>query len=625
MNENPDVVPPMSNNPVDEPATTVVNTIEDCPNDGPCLLCISDLEGCGTSSINSNNHTLLCQENVFAAIKVLLKKNKQLRVAFLGDYFDLGQHMVKSINGIIDVFEYAKSLEQDKEYENEKDRVYIILGNRDVNKLRVGVENRLLQTGVDLKISDWSLKSISNPTDKEWFNNETNGKLVADDNKVTKTNGLLLKTYGAGDLLKNLAKEINGQEVSIDDESKMLEVLTDIFNTVSTNESDKFKQNVRKLFFNGKLIEIIPIGDNNVLASHGGTYTLAVYDQTLIKTTLPTMLKNKNLRNSNSYFGSIENFRKALELTNENTITVTVKEAIKFYNNTFKTFIQEIVDENGNCKKSLADILISLFNNTDESVVSDENKIVVLSDLEIANSYFLMQALGLKSTVGGMFASPIESCGGGDCLPINPMSDEFIVFLTINEVKCVAHGHKTMCSSVPLMYKQTTQDDKVIHVISCDTSNGYRSDNVKNLNEVPLAIIYEKSAGITSIAEVISDEISDKTETDANLSNTNTNGNLIKGSDNKNYKGMIGNFKFENFPKLTIDNGKGTEVTYENLGIFKFNTKYTAANFEPFKDYTAAVGGKRKTRRHKITKNKNKRNNKKGKTLRNKKRTIRKR
>ena len=58
----------------------------------------------------------------------MLEINPQYKVTFLGDYFDQGPHMIKSIIGITTL------------HKKFKDRVFIILGNRDITKLRIPYE-----------------------------------------------------------------------------------------------------------------------------------------------------------------------------------------------------------------------------------------------------------------------------------------------------------------------------------------------------------------------------------------------------------------------------------------------------------------------------------------------------
>jgi hypothetical protein len=104
-------------------ATTLnsVRAVTELATDEHILLCISDLEGCVDSPV-------LCSKNTFDAIETLMESYQNLQVAFLGDYFDQGPHIVSTINGIM------------KLKERYEDKIHIILGNRDVNKMRIAVE-----------------------------------------------------------------------------------------------------------------------------------------------------------------------------------------------------------------------------------------------------------------------------------------------------------------------------------------------------------------------------------------------------------------------------------------------------------------------------------------------------
>jgi hypothetical protein len=258
------------------------------------------------------------------------------------------------------------------------------------------------------------------------------------------------------------------------------------------------------------------------------------------------------------------------------------------------------------------------------------------SNTEFKHNYFLLQALGLKThpTKLNPFASPIESCGVNSCTHFTVPTPKFKELLTQAHIKGCIHGHKPFCGTVPLIFK-----DGDFVEIACDTSNGNRPKqfNKKDveLHQVPLAIVYKDGAGITSIYN------------DGTLSNKNTLG-LSNDGKNNDFEPMIKYFPFvtqdyptltenKDFPTLTADENKDMKLIQYPEGGFQLNghgntlpTMYIASTFRPNKpkkveeEAKKAVGGKRKTRRHKITKNKNKRN-KKGKTLRNKRRTIRKR
>jgi len=87
------------------------------------LLMFSDIEGCQASP--GNQSKALCSKEFYDEIATKLSSDPNLQVAFLGDYFDQGMRVYESITGmkmLLDRFT--------------KERVHVILGNRDVNKLR---------------------------------------------------------------------------------------------------------------------------------------------------------------------------------------------------------------------------------------------------------------------------------------------------------------------------------------------------------------------------------------------------------------------------------------------------------------------------------------------------------
>ena len=94
-------------------------------------MCISDLEGCQLQSNEKvKQHTHFCSDEFFDALEKAMVNNNDMQIVFLGDYFDMGNLVEQSIAFIVDL---------KKKY---SDRVHIILGNRDVNKLRFLYETK---------------------------------------------------------------------------------------------------------------------------------------------------------------------------------------------------------------------------------------------------------------------------------------------------------------------------------------------------------------------------------------------------------------------------------------------------------------------------------------------------
>ena len=99
------------------------------------LLMFSDIEGCQASP--GKQSSFLCSDAFYNKIADMLDPEKKggdpnLHIAFLGDYFDQGMLVYASIMGMTRLLDNPKFA----------GRVHVILGNRDVNKLRFCFELR---------------------------------------------------------------------------------------------------------------------------------------------------------------------------------------------------------------------------------------------------------------------------------------------------------------------------------------------------------------------------------------------------------------------------------------------------------------------------------------------------
>ena len=98
------------------------------------LLMFSDIEGCqawnlaGANKGTFEQSGFLCNPEFYTEMRRRLDSDPNLNIAFLGDYFDQGMGVYESIRGMDGLLtDFNKG---------GKDRVFVILGNRDVNKLR---------------------------------------------------------------------------------------------------------------------------------------------------------------------------------------------------------------------------------------------------------------------------------------------------------------------------------------------------------------------------------------------------------------------------------------------------------------------------------------------------------
>ena len=98
------------------------------------ILMFSDIEGCQASP--GKQSSFLCSDAFYNKIADMLDPKKggdpNLHIAFLGDYFDQGMRVYDSIKGMMSLLDNPTF----------SGRVHVILGNRDVNKLRFCFELR---------------------------------------------------------------------------------------------------------------------------------------------------------------------------------------------------------------------------------------------------------------------------------------------------------------------------------------------------------------------------------------------------------------------------------------------------------------------------------------------------
>ena len=425
------------------------------------LISISDLEGCLlVSTSKQKQHTVLCAETTFGAIKTYLLKDPGNHIAFLGDYFDNGPYMFMSIKGIVDC--HRQSPEQ----------VHIILGNRDINKMRIAVEK-----DIDYVNTPPTIKNIW----KTWQDkpSEAFTTFYAKDSRrantpLERTKHLLDKTYGAPNLLENIANELN---ISQDN---ALNLFASIFlndSTQHTGMKKDFVDNCRYLFDNGKIMEKVTVGEKNVLLSHGGSFSKRIFtsDNITIIDAINVNMVEKDIpvefTNSTNYYEKMETCRKIIDDK------------------------EDMVD--GSTPSKIIDEVISSYNTFYSRVLKYLRSIDVANVETIRNnySYHMLQSNPLAKS-----GSPVSNCVlRGLCNSpeqIKPIP-KFLKDYFNNNIHIISHGHIPFCGTVPLIYK----NEGIIYV-SNDTSNGNRplyTEQVVNLENVPLSLITIDGVGICSL------------------------------------------------------------------------------------------------------------------------------
>ena len=114
-------------------------------NKGAKMIFISDLEGCAPIMKTKNGEkpqsTVMCNKSFWEKLNSFMYgETNNNKIAFLGDYFDKGPEFDTTINEIIKMYEEYNNVGKNNEKKGDKKRVYILLGNRDINKLRIKYE-----------------------------------------------------------------------------------------------------------------------------------------------------------------------------------------------------------------------------------------------------------------------------------------------------------------------------------------------------------------------------------------------------------------------------------------------------------------------------------------------------
>jgi hypothetical protein len=528
-------------------------------DDNTCetLLFIGDLEGCQDKSHkNVPQSDLLCKQNTYDAIAGILSGDKNTHVAFLGDYFDQGPHMMESINGIAGLIE------------KHGQRVHVILGNRDLNKMRLKIEKDLNE--------NFSVDKDNSSIFKDWRDKDGEGKLDLR-NENGRIQKLLANTCGAGKALENLAEELGNKENEV---NKALGLYTNIFTKDFVDDSS-FVKNCQILFNHGKIIEIVNVGGKKVLLSHSGSFSPAVFSFDINNIKEPAEkqpaeqqpAEQQPAEQDLNNYELIEHYRKQLDIENISyDKMIDIDKVIEIYNN--------------------------LYNKVRDEVIAYDNK-----EQKMSKNYYLLQAMGLKGTEE--FASPIESCvitPGCKNDPIKPINESLNNYLKNQNIHFISHGHIPFCCTVPLIYKNSD-----IVFISNDTSNGNRPDVYTNLSEIPLSFVSsnEDKVGICSIGKKDSEHF-----INYELKNIKafTNGNY---DDNLKFDGVYSNLSKEYYDKFKkIYNNVDDIISYKEI-----NKHFETPMFSPMPEaHNPEKGGKRRRTRRK-NKNKNaKKTNKKGKS-----------
>ena len=412
------------------------------------LLFVSDLEGCAPTGPSGVQSRLLCGEDFFTALRAFLM-NGENQVAFLGDYFDKGDMVVESINRIMNLY-------------NEFDtQVRIILGNRDINKLRLIYEPPGISTpdAAGVPTQRWG----------EWtpFYAGISAPVPLSINDRLKL--ILQRSMGSTPVPPMFPGANNAGH-----EEDQAYVLVRAFSAPAAARLGNpraaaldasfadFFNNIRQLFTVGKIVSHNK--DFGSLLSHaGGVEPFLFHDETYY-TNIETGLSGVE-----HYYDKIDFVRRAL-----------------MEPPTYAAFNETVY-------------------NTPLSIIPS-----LFDSIAPPPTFFLLQGLGLKPNPGRHFTSFVQSCDVQGCK--GPYSDDivprldppiqykqFLEMLESIPIRFIVHGHVPHCAPIPLIYKRA---ESSILFIANDTSNGYRPGGIGRVDQIPLAYITSSSrAGVSSLPD----------------------------------------------------------------------------------------------------------------------------
>jgi len=411
------------------------------------LLLISDLEGCSPQSASKQPQSqLLCTPEFFKAVATFLDANPKNKVAFLGDYFDQGPYVVESINGIVEL------------HKTYGPRVHILLGNRDLNKLRLIYEMREAPQVVGEK--KW-------PVWAKFY-----AELTPQLSLMERLKHILNNSMGAGGPLNLVpADELNQEEAAYllvrafsEPAAELLPAAAVAKPKIESNAKyTDFITNVRVLFTVGKIVT--HDADFKILMSHAGGAE-------------PFLLHNPE------YYGNIKG-----QLAHAGAPSLTYYDKIEQ--------VRLLLQEPPAAEQAAAAFDETTYNRPLDCIPSlfdDANP-------EPCADYYLLQGLGLKPNGGKHFTSFVQSCDIQGCkgpygpdLPLDPplTYEAYLDLLEKTGIEAIAFGHAPHCVPIPVIYKR--QESSILF-IGNDTSNGYRPSAISSIEQIPLSYVTTNAAG----------------------------------------------------------------------------------------------------------------------------------
>jgi nicotinamidase-related amidase len=406
------------------------------------LLMFSDIEGCQADP--GKQSTFLCSTPFYDEIARRLGKDGNLEVAFLGDYFDQGLGVFNSIQRMYRLVMTFPG------------RVHIILGNRDVNKLRFMFELTNNVRGLT-------------PNEKRWgvWSKYYDG--LAGKTGVELVKHILSTSMGAGKSIGDKMVGLHsfvpvGAKGSASDEIAYNYLLA----AFGLNDSKPDFTPLDLLGFFSKC-KIAHVFNGKVLLAHGGGFD----PQAFFGTKYVESFFNDVTVTGENYHQLLNDFRVRLSsLPEDDSYHVSVEDSVNVYNN----LLQEVLGE--------------------------------VSKGEFTWKFVLLQALGLKpDSEDARYKSLIQSCSQDGCsgknedLKYDPGSTKLKELLERSGITHVSYGHKPICFPIPVIYQR--KEVPGVTFISNDTSNGNRKvEEIGENTAIGTMVIFDKD-GVKSKIEPV--------------------------------------------------------------------------------------------------------------------------